>query len=139
MGQITSFELDAEQLPHYNKLLDMLEVIEKEMRISVDNGNGPGLSLHLTRSVELLADTPKIMELAKIIHSHISGNVAAKIMTDNNLLEAKQQIQKLYIAGCLAKWDALYARAEKTCSALVHRIDGLRSLLSFEKSLINQN
>ncbi len=139
MGQITSIELSADQIPHYNKLLDMLEVIEKEMRISVDNGNGPGLSLHLTRSVELLADTPKIMELAKVIHSHVSGCVAAKVLTDNNILEAKQQIQKLYIAGCLAKWDALYDRAEKTCSALVHRIDGLRSLLSFEKSLINQN
>lgn len=116
-----------------------MQAIEKEMRAGIDNTNGSELSYRLTKLVELNGTTPELMELAKAIHSHILGIAASEIIARPELLEAKQQVQKMYIAGRIAKWDALFERAEKVCSALVHSIDGLRSLLSFEKSLMNQN
>lgn len=133
---MTSVELTATQIPALNELNGLLAKIEKETAISVDHTTGDEVAFHLMRRIELQHHTPRIMELATMIYDHCKGMVAVEAMSEDRILNLKQDIQRKYFDGRLAKWNALYAKAERTCKDLNASMDGLRSILSREKELM---
>lgn len=136
-----TIDLSPEQKATYNSLLEMLETIDKEMRMEIDVTNGDEIAHHLMQRINLLSLSARIMELATLIYDWAKGTAAEEILLNENLLDAKQDIQRKIIEGKIAKWDALYTRADRTVKDLNLSIEGLRSCLSYEKNMatINQS
>ncbi len=132
-----SIELTAAQLPTYNKMMGFILEIDKEMLVSVESDNASAINNALNERIALLAYSPLIMELATIIFDHVSGICANEIMSDKNLLDAKQAVQRMYIQGRMAKWNGMFVRAERTIKDLAKSIDGLITMLSYAKSVNN--
>lgn len=121
------------------ELLEKIEKIEKQLRLEVDQTNGENLAFELNTRNQLLCETPHMMELASKIYDEAKGRVAEEIMFDEKKLNAKQQILLLYIAGKLKEENALYVRCERAVRALDKSIEGLRSLLSYDKQMTSKN
>lgn len=139
MPETKSIELSEAQQPVKKELTGMILAIESLMNITIDNKNGDQVAEQLTNAINLLSTTGKIMEQAKAIHNYVIGIAASEIVQHPQLFEAKQLIQSGYIKGRIAKYDALYDRAERVCKNLICYIDGLRSLLSYEKEMFKTN
>lgn len=122
-----------------NELTDLVEKIEKQLRLEVDQTNGENLAFELNTRNQLLCETSHMMELATKIYDEAKGRVAEEIMFDEKKLNAKQQILLLYIAGKLKEENALYVRCERAVKALDKSIEGLRSLLSYDKQMTSRN
>ena len=75
------------------------------------------------------------MELASKVYSEKKLQVANEMIFDDRKLTAKQQVQMLYISGQLKEEEGLYTRAERCVKALDKSIEGIRSLLSYDKSM----
>lgn len=133
MSEIKSIELAPNQLVIQKQLIDDITSLEALMIVVIDVKQPAMISDILSQATSLLGITGLIMERAKMIHDHAMGLVAIEIMENKMLNGCKQQLMIAYIKGKTAKWSALYDRAETTCKALNTFIDGLRSLLSYEK------
>jgi hypothetical protein len=136
---MTSVEISLSQQPHLDKLHKMTSAINAEVSVPIDATNGEEIAYRLTRRIELLQYTPGIMELATVIYDHCKGLCAEEVMNDERLLNLKADVQRKWFDGRLAKWNGLYALAERTCKDLNSGIDGLRSVLSREKELMKNN
>lgn len=130
-----SIELQDNQKQAHQELIGLIADIEKAMATTIDSTNSENVSYCLNERVALLSTCPRMMELATTIYNWAKGRAAEDALTNKNIYNAKQFIQIKYFNGKLAKWDGLYARAERCSKDLVHQIDGLRSILSYNKSL----
>lgn len=130
-----SIELTDEQKKLHSELVNYITDIEKAMATVVDNKDSENVSYCLSERVSLLSTCPRMMELATSIYNWAKGKAAEDALVNENIYNAKQSIQLNYFNGRLAKWDGLYTRAERCSKDLVHQIDGLRSILSYNKSL----
>lgn len=132
-----SVELTEKQKPVYAEIMNYILEIEKEMVIEVDQTNGENIAYTLMRRINLLSTCPKMMSIATAIYDWAKGEAANEAMNSERILGAKQDIQRKWFDGKLAKWNALYVRAERSYKDLSLSIEGLRSLLSYEKNLAN--
>lgn len=133
--KIESIQLAGEtQLTAQKELTNIISDIEGKMMIVVDNKNGDQIASHLSDCINLLGTTPRLMELASIIHSHVLGIAASEIMDHPKLMESKQLVMSNFLKGRIAKWEGMYQRADRASKNLTTYIEGLRSLLSYIKS-----
>lgn len=122
-----------------SELVKKIELIESRLNTVVDQTMGENIAFELNERTNLLSKTPVIMELATKIYDEAKGRLAEEIFFDEKKLKAKQQIQIMYIAGKLKEENALYVRAERCVRALDKSIEGLRSLLSYDKEMTRTN
>ena len=128
-----TIELNPEQQKVYTNLVQLACEIEGAMAIVVVSDEPAQIKCAIDNRLPYLANLPKMMEGAVAIHDWAKGEVAKEMLADNRLYEAKQAIQIRYIEGRIAKFTALYERINSLHSALKLSIEGLRSLLSFQK------
>ena len=128
-----TIELNPEQQKVYTNLVKLACEIEGAMAIVVVSDEPAQIKCAIDNRLPYLANLPKMMEGAVAIHDWAKGEVAKEMIADNRLYEAKQAIQLRYIEGRIAKYSALYERINSLHSALKLSIEGLRSLLSYEK------
>ena len=128
-----TIELSPEQQRVYTNLVKLACEIEGAMAIVVVSDEPAQIKCAIDNRLPYLANLPKMMEGAVAIHDWAKGEVAKEMIADNRLYEAKQAIQLRYIEGRIAKYSALYERINSLHSALKLSIEGLRSLLSYEK------
>ncbi|OHB91776.1 MAG: hypothetical protein A2Z57_04800 [Planctomycetes bacterium RIFCSPHIGHO2_12_39_6] len=117
------------------ELLKKIELIESRLKTVVDQSSGENIAFELNERTNLLSETPVIMELASKIYDEAKWKLAEEMFFDEKKLNAKQQVQMMYIAGKLKEENALYVRAERAIKALDRSIEGLRSLLSYDKAM----
>lgn len=134
-----AIQLPESYQPLVKELTDYILAIESEMNITIDQTNGEYLAHTLMKRVSLLSTCPRMMELATKIYNTAKGIAADEIICNEKLLNLKDNIQRKWFEGKLCEWDALYARAERTYKSLESSIEGIRSLLSYEKQLSNMN
>jgi len=134
-----SVELSEIQKPLYNEMMGYILAIETEMLIEVDQTNGENIAYTLMKRISLLATCARMMSTATAIYDWAKGEAAKEVLGHEQLLNAKQDIQRKWFDGRLSKWNALYVRAERSYKDLSLSIEGLRSLLSYEKNLANLN
>lgn len=77
------------------------------------------------------------MSTATAVHSWAKGEAAAEAMDKEKVYSAKADVQRKWFSGRLAKYDAFYSRVETLEKALRQQIEGLRSLLSYNKEMAN--
>lgn len=130
-----TIELTEQQKPVYQELMNYILAIEKEMVVEVDQTNGENIAYTLMNRINLLSSCAKMMSIATAIYDWAKGEVASEAMNNPNVMDAKQNIQRAWFDGRLAKWNAIYVRAERSYKDLSLSIEGLRSLLSYEKNL----
>ena len=128
-----TIELSPEQQRVYTNLVKLACEIEGAMAIVVVSDEPAQIKCAIDNRLPYLANLPKMMEGAVAIHDWAKGEVAKEMLADNRLYEAKQAIQIRYIEGRIAKYSALYERINSLHSTLKLSIEGLRSLLSYEK------
>jgi hypothetical protein len=136
---MTSIEITPTQQQYVDKLQMMLAKIDAEMAITIDSTSGDEVAYRLTRRIELLQYTAKVMDLATVLYDHCKGMCADEVMNNQQLLGLKADVQRKWFDGRLAKWNGLHIRSERTCKDLICGIDGLRSVLSREKELMKNN
>lgn len=128
-------QLNNEQAANVEILIPMIEDIEAHIAKEIKDTSLPLLNDHLLESQTMLATRGKIMELATNIHHYALGVASEEAVLNEAVYNAKQEIQKRWFAGKLHDVEALYTRAEKVCSSLVHYIDSMRTIISSEKQL----
>jgi len=119
----------------YKPLMEIILLIEKEMLTTIDSTNGEEVNYHLNHCRELLPSTAKMIENATLIYEEAKGEVAETILSNDKLLNAKQNIVSKFIEGKMSEHTALYARAERCYKMLDKNIEALRSILSFNKTV----
>lgn len=120
-----------------NELREGIDRINEALAIKVDL-NGHTISEELEHRLGLLAHSSKLMYLAKKLHGEAKGKVFEEAMNNKDLMNSKIDFQRLYIAGKMAESDALYEETESAVKNLEKNIEGLRSLLGFEKNLMSK-
>ena len=76
---------------------------------------------------------------ATAIFDWAKGEVVQEVLNSPQLTEAKQTVVSHHIQGRLAKYNALYERVQSIEKNLRSSVEGLRSLLSYEKENIREN
>lgn len=130
-----SIELNNEQKKLWAELIGYITSIEKAMAAVIDHAESENIAYCLNERIALLATSPRMMELATAIYNYAKGQAANEAMNNEVIFKAKQDIQRKWFDGKLAKYEGIYIRAERCSKDLFNQIEGLRSLLSYNKSL----
>ena len=128
-----TIELNPEQQKVYSDLIKLAGEIEGAMSVAVDSDEPAQIKCAIDNRLPYLANLPKMMEGAVAIHDWAKGEVAKEVLADERIYEAKQSVQIRYIEGRIAKYSGLYERIHTLNSTLKLSIEGLRSLLSYQK------
>lgn len=91
---------------------------------------------HLQNLSNFLASTPRMMEISSAIYSIAKGVAANEALNNKSLLAAKQDVQRRWLEGKVAKYEALYQKCETIKKAIDKSIDSYRTLISYEKEQI---
>lgn len=132
-------ELTEAQVNYYNKLLAQVKAVEEALAKPISVNDPEALVEELGERLERLADTSELLAGATLVYDYAKGKVATLVLEEASLTGAKQEVLKLYIQGKLAKYNALYIRVENAVKDLRNSIDGIRSLLSYERELVRNN
>lgn len=125
--------IPTDKLTELNELIDFFLT---RMNHKFDE-SGANLHLELKERTSMLGNIPRLMELATLIHGWAMGEASEQAMLSPEVLKAKQDIQRKWFQGKLAEAEALYAKCEQISKRFVDGNEALRSLLSYEKSLMN--
>ena len=128
-----TIELNPEQQQVYTDLIKFAGEVKGIMAVAVDSDEPSQIKYAIDSRLPYLANLPKMMEGAVAIHNWAKDKVADVMLQDDNLYNAKQAIQIRQIEGMIAKFTALYERINSLHSALKLSIEGLKSLLSYQK------
>lgn len=128
--------LSEKQQQVFDTLVVACSEIEEELATSVNPNEPQDLQNQIEKLRPHLAYVSTMLSSAGSIYDYAKGQCARQIMNDPKLVEMKAGIQKMYIEGELNKFNELYIRVENTTKSLKSSIDGLVSLLSFEKEKI---
>ncbi len=135
-----TIELDEKQTKLYNDTIKLCAEIESEMHNTIEPTNPEEVQLQMSKVIPYLSNLSKMQETATAIYSWGKGKVAEEIMFDRNKFDdIKSSVIALFIQGRLAKYNALYDRVESVSKNLRSSIEGLRTLLSYEKENIREN
>lgn len=130
-------QLDKDQQAKYDNIIRTCCDIEKDMSVTIDAGNAQAVEDQLANVTPWLANLSVIISDATEIYDWAKGRAADEAIGNDLLLNAKAEVQRRWFDGKLAKYNALYVRAENLSKNLRSQIDGLRSILSFEKEQLN--
>lgn len=133
-----SIELNKEQKAIYDNTIALCCDIEKALATTIEPTEPTQISAQLENLRPYLANCSTLIGNATAIYDWARGRVMYDIISEDKLLDCKQEILKNYIAGKLARYSALYARCESLEKNLRSSVEGLRSMLSYQKELINQ-
>jgi len=131
--------LSQEQQKVYDSTIKICCQIESEMSTTVDPTNPAEVEAQLGHIIPWLANLSTLVSNSNAIYDWAKGEVASEIISKPNLMEAKQDVLKNFIQGRLAKYSALYERVEALSKNLRSQVEGLRSILSYEKEQLNIN
>lgn len=134
-----SIELNENQQKTYNSTLKLCCEIESAMAATVEPTDPSGISAQLENLRPYLANCSTMMSNATAIYNWAKGEVANLIMVNEKLSNCKQTILLHFISGQLAKYSGIYVRCESIEKNLRKSIEGLVSLLSYQKMLVTQN
>lgn len=129
-------KLTEEQTKTQNELIKGINAIESAMSTVIDETNFQQVQYEIARRTELLGGSAKFLSFATALFDNAHGQVADHVLNTTTLIDAKQAIVTSWMKGKLAKWNALYVRTEQVTKKLDKSIDGLRSILSYEKALV---
>lgn len=129
---------NEEQKKKIHELDEMILEIEKTISLPLDGIDGNAAVEIMNSCLSLFGTTGRIMEIAKAVHSSALSQAADAILTNEKLLNAKQDVQRAFLKGSIGKWEGKYERADRVVAALTHYIDGLRSVLSYYKEHMNK-
>lgn len=116
-------------------LIDNILKIEKELNTTIDQTNSEQVLYAINARVELLGITARMMEAATVLYESAKGEFAAVALGNDRILTAKADIQRKWFEGRLSEWSGLYVRTERVCKSLTHSLDGLRSIISYNKEM----
>lgn len=134
-----TIQLSEDQQQKYNSVIKLCCDIEKEMHNTVEASDPVQIQNQLSNLLPYLSNLSDMVSIATAIYDWAKGKVADEIISNDSLMEAKQNILSNFIQGRLAKYNALYQRVESVSKNLRSSVDGLRSLLSYEKELARIN
>jgi len=131
--------LNTQEEKNFNDLVKMCEDIEKDLNTSVNPNEPQEIQNQLEKLRPYLSFSSTMLSNASSIYDFSKGQCADMIMADGKLLNAKANVQKMWVDGKLNRFNTLYVRVERVTKSLQSSIDGLTSLLSFEKEKIKQH
>lgn len=113
-----------------------ISTIEDFIKEPVENGleNITLIQERLGKAINLQSSTAFIMGTATEVLGAAKGMAGDAIMRRTDLDKIKNDTMRLLVAGYLSKYEGLYARAERCVKSIDKYVDGLRSILSSEKS-----
>lgn len=91
------------------------------------------MSEHLQTLISYSSYTPRLVEIANAVYGWAKGQTAIEAMEDPRVLSLGQNLQRKWIEGKLAAYEAIFQKTERLKKSLDSAIDGYRSLLSYEK------
>ena len=133
-----SIELNTEQKKVFDSTMQLILACEKDLHTSVNPEESQECLNQLSNLMPHLGVMPEIMQNATVIFNWAKGQAAASAMDNTVILNAKQDIQKRFLEGQIAKWSGFYERAEQVQKSLALQIEGLRSIISFNKGIVNK-
>ena len=133
-----SIELNQEQKKIFDSTMQLILACEKDLHTSVNPEESQECLNQLSNLMPHLGVMPEIMQNATVIFNWAKGQAAASAMDNTVILNAKQDIQKRFLEGQIAKWSGFYERAEQVQKSLALQIEGLRSIISFNKGIVNK-
>lgn len=131
-----TFELNADQQKQYDAVIKLCTDIEGEMRNHIEATDPQEVQAQLSTLLPYLSNLSDMVSVATEIFNWAKGEAASIAMSDSRVLGLKAEVQKKWFSGKLAKYDALYERVQSVEKNLRSSIEGLRTLLSYEKELI---
>ena len=131
--------LDEKQQDKINKLKTICEKIEGDLGITVTPNEPTEIQHLIERLRPYLANAPKMLSDVSELLDFAKGECAEKMLSEGKILNAKSNIQKMWIEGKMNKYNKLFVRVESVTKKLDKSIDTLVSLLSFEKEKVKYN
>lgn len=131
-----TIELNKDQQDIYNNVVKLCCDIEADMNTSIEASEPAQIEEQLSNLLPYLSNLSDMISKATAIYDWAKGEVAKEIIADAKLMDTKQNILNTFIQGRLAKYNALYKRVESVEKNLRSNIEGLRSMLSYEKELV---
>lgn len=125
------YPLNKEQASSVKELHDGLEAIRKTLSVDLPSDVPTVLMDELQVRIGMLATTPRLIKLATAYYNWAKGMVAQEMVADEKLLNAKQEIQRMFISGKMANYEAMHEEATKMIRSLELSIEGLRTMISF--------
>lgn len=120
-----------------NNIKKLCAEISGAMATTVQPDNVHEVAQQLSNLLPYLSNLPLLMADATEIYDTAKGNAAIEALANSTLLGAKQDIQKRWFEGKLAKENSLFALVESTEKNLRSQIEGLRTLISLGKEQMN--
>lgn len=134
-----TIKLSPEQEAHYKNLVRLCEEIETAMDATIDGSDPAQIQHELSNRIPYLSNISKMMETATAIYDWAKGEAVKIAMKDASIIELKAAPQRLWFDGQLAKYSGMYQRVERLSKTLPSSVEGLRSLLSYEKLIASLN
>lgn len=134
--KLLSIQLPEEQEKIVNSVLISCNKIETKMLLTINHENSQEVECQLADLLLSLGDIPRLMAQATAIYDTAKGLASEEAMNNEVILNAKQNIQRGWFEGKLAKYSAIYVRVENIAKDIRNQIEGLRSILSFQKEEI---
>lgn len=113
------------------ELMGYITEMEACMKAPINHADIGSLTQQLAKSIGLLATQGRCMQLAAELFDYAKGQAVEIVKND----DYKQDLMRLKLSGLLSVHSARFDRAERTVKALTTYIDGLRTLISAEKTL----
>jgi hypothetical protein len=136
MNKSTYILLPTDKQTEYERVMAKCKAIEEILQIEVNPNSGDELNFELSKRLSLLGYASSMLAEATSVYDWAKGETANIIMRDNTFPQLKQEVLKLFIQGRLSTYSALYVRAENVIKDLRSSIEGIRTMLSYEKELI---
>ena len=131
--------LSEQQQQIFDSLIRSCEKIEGDLKTTVSPNHPQEIQNQLETLRPYYSDVPKMLSQATSLYDCAKLQCANAIFKEVDILNAKQNIQKMWIDGQIRKYNKLFIRVESVTKKLDKSIDTLVSLLSFEKEKIKHN
>ena len=129
-------KLTAEQEKIHKELLQIINRIEIQLMTEIDPKDTNLIQSEILQRGILLSYSAKCLSWATALFDNAHGQLAEYMLTNEQMHEAKQTIISSWMKGKLAKWNALYVRTESVLKKLDRSIEGLISVLAYERELM---
>ena len=131
--------LTAEQQQLHSKLITAVNKIESAMANVIEYKDHEQLKFEIMSRTEMLHNNGQLLSWATALYDNAHGQVASYMLTNEALYKAANIVQKSWMQGQLTKWNALFVRTERVLKDLNNSIDGIISVLSYEKEAMKHS
>ena len=117
-----------------NDLIGFIDTIDSILEVGVDHEDGNQISERIGQLTAVLSTSSFAVALAERIYNEALGKTLKSIFPGTSATD-----KKLILTGNLSSEKYYLTLAERQNAALVHAIDGLRSMLSYIKEEAKMN